>query len=130
MITTCAELSCISIPDEQQRGRFKQLLHAPDELGGLIAIDNAMVERGRQVHHHAWNELTVPPYRADRHPVDADDRELRPVDDRRRCDAAELAETRDGDGRAAQLFPLRTALPRRIGKPLDLRRASPEVERF
>ena len=39
--------------------------------------------------------------------VDADDRDFRRVDDRRRDDAAELAEARDGDGRARELLARR-----------------------
>ena len=55
----------------------------------------------RQVHQLADLELAVDHDRRLAHLVDRDDRDFRPVDHRRRGDAAHRAEAGDGEGRAA-----------------------------
>ena len=79
----------------------------------------------REVHHLARHELGPVPVRADGDLVDADDRHLGVVDDRRGHDAAHRPERGDGDGRAGQLLARRGAgcgRPRRAG---SARRRSP-----
>ena len=88
--------------DEQQRGRLEQRLDPLDERRRVPAVDDAVIEARREVHHLPRHERPARPSTGricDL--VDADDRDLGMVDDRRRDEAAEGAERRDRDGRAA-----------------------------
>ena len=96
------------------------------ELRPRPAVDHAVVERRRQVHHLA----RAPSRRRDHRPlddaVDADDRHLGAVDHRGGDDAAQRAQAGDRDGRAGQFLaralPLRAASARRaISAALDHR---------
>ena len=110
---------------ENRRRRFEQALDALDEARRNIAVDDAVIEGGRQIHHGARHELRALPHRAHDLLVDADDRDLRPVDHRRGDDTAERAQAGDGDGRAGQLgaaSPCPRARPRQGAAP---RRRSP-----
>jgi hypothetical protein len=62
---------------EDQRRRFEQRLEPLDEHRRVPAVDHAMVERRRQVHHLARHELRAVPHRPDHHLVDADNRHFR-----------------------------------------------------
>ncbi len=78
-----------SLLDEQRRRRLDQRPQALDEGRGVIAVDHPMIERRRQVHDFSRNEAAVAPDGLHDDLVDADDRDFRPVDDRRRDNAAE-----------------------------------------
>src|ERR1700680_3645894 len=71
-----AELSASST-DEQERRLFEQFLDALNERGRLPAVDDAMVERGGQVHHLADRDLPAIHNRALGDAVDPDYRDLR-----------------------------------------------------
>ena len=110
-------------------GRLQQRLDPLDERGRVPAVDDAVVEARRQVHHRARLELPAVPHRAHLHLVDPDDGDLGVVDDRRGDQAAERAERRDRDRRAAELVARRLAVAGRGADPVDLGRARPQVER-
>ena len=79
-----------------------QLLH---KLGSEGSVDQAVIERERQVHHVAHDDrVVVVDHRALRHLVHAHDRHLGVVDDRRREDAAVLPAARDREGGAAEVL--------------------------
>src|SRR5439155_21229943 len=75
--------------DQQARRGFKTSFQCLNEGSGIEAVDDAMIEGRRQVHHLANDDLTVTRARALRNAVDADDRDFGRLDDRRRRDAAE-----------------------------------------
>ena len=100
--------------DEERGRRFEERAHPLDEGRGVMAVDDPVIEGRRQVHHLARNETAVAPDRPHDDLVDADDRDLRPVDDGRRGDAAERAERGQRDRRAGKLLSRRDALPRRL----------------
>ena len=67
--------SCGSI-HEQGGGMFQQRLDALDELGGVVAVDHAVIEGRRQVHHLAHDDLAVAHHRPLDDLVGADDARL------------------------------------------------------
>src|SRR3989449_3108581 len=77
---------------EDGRRMFEIVAYRLDERGADMAIDHAVVERARQVHHFPNRDLVVPDDRSLLDLVDAEDGDLRPVDDRRREDASFLAD--------------------------------------
>ena len=79
-----------------------------------------MVERDRDRADRARLDLAVADDRALGDAADAEDRDLRVVDDRRRQQAAELAGARDGEGRVAQLLGLERAGAGRLGETRHL----------
>src|SRR3546814_6273879 len=81
-----------------------QGLDALDERSGVEAVDDAVIERRRQIHHRAHHDLSVLDDWSLDQLVDADNRNFRCVDHRRGDDAAERAETGDRDRRAAQFL--------------------------
>ena len=91
---------------------LQQAFDRLDEGGGVIAVDDPVIEGGGEVHHLAHHDLAA----ADHRPLDdlvgADDGDLRMVDHRRRGDAAQGPEAGDGDGRAAEFLGA-SALPSR-----------------
>src|SRR5258706_14621323 len=60
--------------------------------------------------------------------VESNDRHLGRIDDRRRSDAAELAETGHRDGRTDQFIPSRLAAARALGQTPDGGRGLPEAQ--
>ena len=116
--------------DEQHRRALEQAAQRLHELGRVHAVDHAVVERRRQVHHLPRHHRAVAHHRPRHDAVDADDRDLGMVDHRRRDDAAERAEAGDRDRRAAQLVARGRAGARRFGQARDLGRARPQVARF
>src|SRR3546814_2980904 len=83
---------------------FEQGLDALDERSGVEAVDDAVIERRRQIHHRAHHDLSVLDDWSLDQLVDADNRNFRCVDHRRDADAAERAETGDRDRPAAQFL--------------------------
>src|SRR3546814_8257742 len=71
---------------------FEQGLDALDERSGVEAVDDAVIERRRQIHHRAHHDLSVLDDWSLDQLVDADNRNFRCVDHRRGDDAAERAE--------------------------------------
>src|SRR3546814_13045253 len=80
---------------------FEQGLDALDERSGVEAVDDAVIERRRQIHHRAQHDLSVLDDWSLDQLVDADNRNFRCVDHRSGDDAAERAETGDRDSRTA-----------------------------
>ena len=107
---------------QQQRGGVLQL---PDdgvaERGADGPVDDAVVERERQVDHVRRPDVAGG---VEDRPLDdladAQDADLRMVDDRRRDQAADVADRRDGEGAAAQVVELRLAGAGLGAEPLDL----------
>src|SRR3954452_4433769 len=89
--------------DEQHRRVFELTLDALYKGRSLPAVDDAVIERRGQVHHLADRYLTLMHDRALGDAVDADDRDLRVIDDRGCGEATERAEPGDRDRRAGQL---------------------------
>ena len=119
-----------SLLDEQRGRGLDQRPQALDEGRGVMAVDHAMIERGREVHDLRG---TKPPSRQtglDDDLVDADDRHFRPVDDRRRGDAAERAKRGQRDRRAGKLVARGDALARRFAHPPHFARAFVQAERL
>src|SRR4029453_365228 len=54
---TLALMSAISRLYENRRRRLEQAFYALHELGGVVAVDHAMIERRGEVHHGARHEL-------------------------------------------------------------------------
>src|SRR5690606_38606071 len=95
------------------RNRLEQPLDPAERLGEpgreanrVGAVDHAMIVRQRQRQHQTRHELAV---LIDRTPLaarDAEDRDLRRIDDRREERAADAAEARDGEYAALHLVGL------------------------
>src|SRR3712207_7171074 len=58
---------------------YTTLFRSLDKGGGIVAVDDPVVEGGGEIHHGPRHDAAVLPDRAHLHPVDADDRDLRPV---------------------------------------------------
>src|SRR4029077_10410642 len=84
------------------------------------AVDDAVVEGDGDRARRAGDDLAV----ADHGPLggaaDAEDADLGIVDDGRRQKAAQLASTRDGEGRAAELLGLELVGSGGLGEPGEL----------
>ncbi len=80
-------------------GCSSRSLQCLDQSGRVGAIDEAVIERGGQVHHPPHRDGTGNHHGSFDRAVDADDRDLGHVDDRRAGDAAELAQAGHRDGR-------------------------------
>ena len=96
---TCAFIGG-SVLDEDRGGMLEAFLQRLDHRGGVEAVDEAMIERRREIHDAADRDRALDHDRPLDRFVDADDRDFRCVDDRRRGDAAEPTEARDRDGGA------------------------------
>src|SRR5438552_6746239 len=79
-----------------------------------------MVERDGHVAHRSRDDLAVAHDGPLRDPADAEDGDLRIVDDRRLQHSRELAGARDRERRSAQLIWLQRTIARSVGEPLDL----------
>src|ERR1051326_3376041 len=112
--------------EKQQRRLFEGALDPLNKLGRLPAIDDAVIEGGGEIHHLADRDLPVTHDRALGDAVDADDRDLRIIDDRRRGETAERAETRHRDGRARYLLAAGLAAARDFGEAGNLCRGLPQ----
>ena len=104
--------------------------HPLDEGRRVVAVDHAVIEGRREVHRSSRNEAAVAPDRPPDDLVDADDRHFRPVDHRRRRDAAERAERGQRDRRTRKLLARRDALARRFADPPHLARALMQAQRL
>ena len=116
---------------EQRRRMLQQALQLLDELRRVIAVDHAMIEGRRQVHHLAHDDLAALHDGPFDDGVGADDRDFGMIDDRRRDDAAQRAQARDGDGRAGKFVlapPCRRASA--AATRATSRGAAPDVARF
>src|SRR2546428_563026 len=106
---------------------FEVVADRLDERRAHMAVDHAMVERARHVHHLSNRNLVVPDDRAFLDLVDAQDRDLGPIDDRRREDAPFLAERCDREGGALDLLEGEFLVPCGSGKPLEFLREVPQA---
>ncbi len=82
------------------------------------AVDDTVVERDRDVPHAADDDLAAADDRPLRDPVEAEDRDLGVVHERRHEEPAELAGARDGERRVPELLRrerARACAPRRAG---------------
>ena len=111
----------------KQSGCLEQCPDALDERRGIGAVDHAMVERRRQVHDLARKHRAVDVHGTGRDLVDADDRDLRVVDDGCRHDPAQRAEAADGDRRSTQLLEGHLAAAGCIRQSGDLLGTVPQV---
>src|SRR5947208_11777376 len=100
--------------DENRGGMLEAFLERLDHRGGIVAVDEAMIEGRGDIHDAAYGDGALHHYRSLDGAVDADDRHFRGIDDRRAGDPPEFPETRDGDGRAAELLALRLLGARRL----------------
>src|SRR5262249_24311126 len=100
------------ILDEQHRRLLKQGLQPMDENCCIVAVDHTMIEARREIHHLARNELSAIPHGSNSHLVDADDGDLRMIDDRCRRDRAQRTERGDYDGGASQLAAIGSGFSR------------------
>ena len=80
------------------------MLKRLDGADSVMAVDYALVERGRDVHHQAVVHRAVFKYLAFLCPVDADDGDFGVIDDRRGHDTAQSPQTGDGNGRTAEFL--------------------------
>src|SRR3954447_16691918 len=96
--------------------------HRKPELGRTGAVDDAMVERERDVGDAAHDDLAGAGDRAVGDPTDAQDRDLGMVDERRLEEPGELARARDGEGRAAEVLRLKRSGPCFLGEALHIAR--------
>src|SRR5438128_3987271 len=98
-----------------------------NEGGPDVPVDDAVVEGAGEVHHVPDHNLVVPDHGPLLDLVDPEDCDLGPVDDRRRQDAALLAEGRDRERGALDLCEGEFLVARRIREPLDFLREIPKV---
>src|SRR5437899_2920691 len=98
-----------------------------DKRRAHMAVDHAMVERARYIHHLSAPNLVVPDDRTLLDLVDGQDGDLGPVDDRRCEDAPFLAERRDREGGALDVLEGEFLVPRGRSQPLDFFREVPQA---
>src|SRR5690606_37343685 len=128
MTSSLQEISFIaSALHKQQRRGFQQRLQPLHEDGRVPAIDHAMVEGRRQVHHLARQELRAVPDRSHHDLVDTDNGDFGMVDDRRGRNAAQRAERGDGAGGAGQFLARRRSRTRGLRQRADLGGAIPQI---
>src|SRR5262245_43924711 len=107
---------------EREDERLLKCLSNPSQKPGRIrAVDDAMIVRERQREHQARLELGSVPYRFMAAAGDAEDRDLRPVDDRAEADAADSSEIRNRDDTARHLVERELAGARLLGNLRKLR---------
>src|SRR5213082_2231141 len=116
--------------DENRGGMLQALLERLDHRGRVVTVHEAVVEGRGEVHGAPDGDGAAHDHRALQGAVHADDGHFRSVDDRRAGDAAQLAETGDGDGRTGQLFALRLVGARSLAHPAHLGRQIPQRERL
>src|SRR5207247_371991 len=104
--------------------RIADRLH---ESGSDVAVNDAMVEGARQVHHVPDHDLVVPDHGALLDLVDAEDPDFGPVDDRRREDASLLAEGRDREGGPEHVLEGQLLVPGGVREAFDFLRETPQV---
>src|SRR5580658_1470320 len=109
---------------------LEELFQHLDHRSGIITVNEAMIERRGYVHDPPDSDRALLHDRTLDRLVEADDGHFRRIDDGRRGDTAQLAETRDRDGGAHQLLARRLVRAGTFGHPADLRRQRPELERL
>ena len=102
---------------------FQRLNHC----SGIITVHEAMIERGRQVHDSTHHHRALAHYRPLDRFVESDDGHFRRIDDGCGCDAAELAEAGDRDGRSGQFLAAGLVGARPIGQAANLGGGIPEA---
>ena len=105
-----------------ERGVFHQLLHPNEEQHRLLAVDDAVVVRQRDVHHRPDLDLAVDRDRAVLDLVQAEDADLRVVDDRRRDERAEHAAVGDRERAAGEVVHRQLAVARLLRDGDDVAR--------
>src|SRR6266568_1196783 len=113
--------------DENRRVMLEVVPHRLHERGADVAIDHPVVEGAGKVHHVPDDDVVVPHDGTLLDLVDAEDRDLGPVDDRRRQDAALLPERRDRERRALDVREGELLVPRCRREAVDLPREVPQV---
>src|SRR5712692_922774 len=112
--------------DENRRGMFEVVADRLDERGAHVAIDHAVVERARQVHHLPNRDPVVPDDGSLFDLVHAEDGDLGPVDDWCREDAAFLTERGDREGGPLDVLQGEFLVARCRGEPINFFREVPE----
>src|SRR3989304_2578147 len=102
-------------PDEEGRGVLEVAPDGLNEGRPYVPVDGPVVEGTGEVHHVPDDDLVVPDDRALLDPVNPEDRDLGPVDDRGRQDPALLPEGRDRERGALDVLEGELLLPR--GRP-------------
>ena len=100
--------------------RLELLDHVEAERGGAHPVDHAVVEGHGEIPDRPHDDLAVADDRALADPVDAEDRDLGVVHERRHEEPAEPACARHGERRAAELVRGEAALARAVGEPPGL----------
>jgi len=100
--------------EPQQFRPLEQLADAAQELDRQLAVDHAVIEPDRGVHHRPRDDLPVADDWALDDLVHAEDRDLGNVDHRRRVDGAEHAGIRDAERAALDLVRLEPVVARAV----------------
>src|SRR4029079_14401843 len=87
----------LGLLDEQRRGCLEESAQRLHEACRAQAVDHAMIERRREVHHAPRNDRAGAHHGPLDGAVDADDRDLGMIDHGCRDDAAQRAQARDRD---------------------------------
>ena len=66
--TTSGDIFKPQLVDEDRRGLLQRVLERLDHRGGVVAVDEAMIERRRQIHHQPHGDLAVHHHRRARWP--------------------------------------------------------------
>src|ERR1700738_2406260 len=90
--------------DEYRRGMLDALFQCLNHCCGVMAVYEAVIERGGQVHHAPDGDCAVVHHRALDCAIDAENRDLGRIDDGRRGDSTQLAQARHRDCRSRQLI--------------------------
>src|SRR2546422_8343359 len=112
---------------ENRRGMFEVVPDRLDERRPHVTIDYAVVEGARQVHHFPNRDLVVSDDRPLLDLVHPEDRDLRPVDNRRGEDAAFFAERGDREGGSLDVLQREFLVAGRRGETIDFLREVPEA---
>ena len=106
--------------EQQPRRIFERFLDRDQRQHRLAAVDDPVVVRLREVVHRPHDDLPVLDHRAVLRRVDAEDRRLRRIDDRRRQHRAEHAAVADRVRAAGQLLDRELAVLRALAEVGDL----------
>src|SRR5262249_40286800 len=90
--------------DQQDARVLDQLLDAHEEAHRFTAVDDAVIVGQSGVHHRTQHDLAIDADRTLLDRVQAEDADLRRVEDRRAHQRAEDAAVRDAEGPAAQVL--------------------------
>ena len=115
-----SRLAPVALSPNQHPGRVLDVvLDLHEELHRLATVDEAVVVAERDVHHRPDDDLATLDHRSIRDLVQAEDADLRRVEDRRAHERSEHAAVGDGERAALQILERQRAVLRALGEVAD-----------